>query len=94
MGKSIFEENVGKILATLLAAFIIGTVSMIYSSDKSNSILALKIEILNESVSDLKRDLEKATGNRWTRFDQAGYASVIQERLERIESRIEKLEDR
>ncbi len=92
--KSIFEEHVGKILATLLATFIIGTISMIYSSDKSSAILALKIETLSKGMEELKGKFSAATLNRWTRIDQASYSTSMHERLKRLEKRIEKLEDR
>jgi len=86
-------------IGTIAVALILGSVGMIYSSDKSNEVFSAKLDFIVQNMKDLKSDLKEmkakydsATYDRWTRTDHAEFNKVIQNRFFVIEKRLLKLE--
>lgn len=95
----IMNRNVGSVLTTLIAAFIIGTVAMIYSSDKANQVFAVKLEnivvqmtSLNDKIEMLESQMREGIRDRWTKSDHKDYDRRIQKKLDALDKRINILE--
>lgn len=96
---SAMDKNVGSILATLIAAFILGTLAMIYSSDKSAQVMETKLAHmvglmgdLKLTISTLQNKVDVNTRDRWTRGDHRDYAKDINARIDKVEDRLLRIE--
>lgn len=97
----IFEENVGIVLSTLVASFIIGTTAMIYSNNKNSEVFNTRLQYMVETIQELKSQImsldsriQEGSRDRWTRLDHAGYEQKVDTRFDRLEDRIIKLEEK
>jgi len=95
------EKHVGGVLTTLLVSFLVGTIAMIYNSDKNNEVFKTQLIYISKNVDEMKRriefmrkDIEKGTVDRWTRLDHQGYAGQVDERFMRLHERMNQLEKR
>ena len=97
--KEIMEKNVGGMVGSLIVAFILGTMAMVYSSDKSSQVLETKMQYMVTLIGDLKDviaglriQVDVNTRDRWTRIDHNEYSRGLDARLGKVEDRLLKLE--
>lgn len=93
------ENNIGAILSTLIAAFVVGTFAMVHNSDKNNRVFETKLTYIASAVVELKgnikmlqEQLRLSNRDRWTKSDQMQYDKRINLRFDKIEDRILRLE--
>jgi hypothetical protein len=96
----IMEKNIGTILSTLIISFIIGTVAMIYNTDKSNEIVRTKLQFILFRINDLKSDISNMetemkirSKNRWTKNDQNIFEGKLEDKFKLIDHKIDRLEN-
>ena len=96
---SFLENNIGVVLSTLVAAFVVGTFAMIHNSDKSSKVFETKLTHIASSMNELKANIRSlqdqlrlASRDRWTKNDQREFDTRLDKRVNRIEDRLLKLE--
>ncbi len=98
---SVIEKNIGTVLSALVVSFIVGTVAMIYNSDKNFEVYKTKMDYMNKSLNDVNQQLQElqgevriAAGNRWTRDDHYNFEKKVDNKFNKLENRILRLEDK
>jgi len=84
----ILEENIGVILSTLVAAFILGTTAMVYSTNKNSEIFEVRLMGISKSMDQLTLKVDSSVMSRWTKQDQIGFEDRLNSRVEAIEIRL------
>lgn len=86
-------------IGSVIVAFVLGTIAMIYSADKNNEVFATKLEFISSNMLELKNELkiikekyDAVNYDRWTRSDHDEYDKFIQQRFFTIEKRLLKIE--
>jgi hypothetical protein len=93
------EANIGAVLSSLVIAFVVGTLAMIYNSDKNSQVFQTKLTYINTTMTDLKKDIntleqkiEAGVKDRWTRDDHRDYEIRIDQKFNKMDSRILRIE--
>jgi len=91
------EKHIGGVLTTLLVSFLIGTVAMVYTSDKNNEVFKTQLHYISNALEDMKEKmvaLEHSMQDRWRRTDQVEFSRQVDERFIRVYERMNELEKR
>lgn len=88
------EQHIGKLVLTLLISFIVGTVAMVYSSDKTTALLSQRIQFMHTNLTRIEDKLNEATNDRWTKSDQEIFTILIEDKIVNIKEDIKRIDAR
>lgn len=95
------EKHVGTVLSGLLISFCVGTAAMLYNADKNNQVFKAQLTFIASRVTSIESDIKnieisiiKNTADRWTKSDHNKYSIEIDNKINRLWDRINKLESK